>query len=186
MTEKEKMLSGEMYNAMDPELVEGRLNARLLFQRINSISEDKKEERDSLLYKLFGSAGVNLWVEPPFYCDYGSNIYLGDRVFMNYNCCILDVCEVHIGNDTMLGPNVQIYTASHPMEMKKRISGLEFGKDISIGKGVWIGGSAVICPGVKIGDGAVIGAAAVVTKDVPEYTFVAGNPARIIRNLNKE
>ena len=181
MTEKEKMLSGEYYNALYPELSKERLEARLLFQRINATPEDKKDERDKLFYELFGKAGKGLWIEPPFYCDYGKNIFLGERVFMNYNCIILDVNTVTMGNDILIGPNVQIYTASHPMEASARIKGLEFGKAISIGNAVWIGGSAIICPGVTIGDGAVIGAGSVVTKDVPAYSFVAGNPAKLIR-----
>lgn len=114
MTEKERMIAGEMYNPMDPQLSEDRLKARLLFQKINDMRDDIKEKRDVLFYELVGKAGKGLWIEPPFYCDYGYNILLGHTVFMNFNCCILDVAEVHIGDHTMLGPNVQIYTATHP------------------------------------------------------------------------
>lgn len=184
MTEKEKMLGGQMYDPMDPILCEERIAARLKFQHINSIAETDKAKRDILFYELMGSAGKGLWIEPPFYCDYGSNIKLGDHVFMNFNCCILDVMEVKIGNNVMLAPNVQIYTATHPLEAKARNSGREFAKGITIGNDVWIGGGAIICPGVTIGNGVVIGAGAVVTKDVPDDVFVGGNPAKIIKHIN--
>ena len=185
MTEKEKMLSGQMYDPMDPQLCEERLAARTQFQHINTIPEVEKKKRDALFYELMGSAGKGLWIEPPFYCDYGSNITLGDHVFMNFNCCILDVMEVKIGNNVMLAPNVQIYTATHPLEAKARNSGKEFAKAITIGNDVWIGGGAIICPGVTIGNGVVIGAGAVVTKDVPDNVFVGGNPAKIIKQIDQ-
>ncbi len=184
MTEKQKMLAGELYDPMDQELVEDRLRARLLFQEINAINDDGKPGRDKLLYELIGTAGPNLWIEPPFYCDYGYNIHLGKQVFMNFGCCILDVCEVRMGNNVMLGPNVQIYTATHPIEANARNSGREFGKPVSIGNNVWIGGNAVICPGVSIGDNVVIGAGAVVTKNFPEDVFIGGNPAKIIKQID--
>ena len=184
MTEKEKMLSGELYDTKDPQLSAERHRARLLFQQINSMSDDDKEARNKLFYELFGEAGEKLWIEPPFYCDYGSNIKLGKNVFMNFGCCILDVMEVTIGDKTMLAPNVQIYTATHPMNAKERSSGLEFAKPIHIGSEVWIGGGAIICPGVTIGDRVVIGAGAVVTRDVPDDVFIAGNPARVIKQID--
>jgi len=177
------MLAGEMYDPMDPELVKERLEARLEFQEINSMPEDRKQERDELFYALMGAAGEGLYIEPPFYCDYGYNIKLGKDVFMNYNCCILDVMEVTIGNNVMFAPNVQLYTATHPLEAKARNSGREFAKPISIGNDVWIGGGAIVCPGVAIGNGVVIGAGSVVTKDVPDNVFVAGNPARVIKTI---
>lgn len=184
MTEKEKMLSGKLYNASDPQLSSERLKARLLFQKINSIGEEKKDERNKLFYDLFGKAGNSLWIEPPFYCDYGYNITLGDNVFLNFNCCVLDVMEVSIGNNVLIGPNVQIYTATHPINAKERATMLEFAKPIKIGNDVWIGGGAIICPGVTIGDGVVIGAGAVVTKDVRDNVFVAGNPAKEIKKID--
>lgn len=186
MTEKEKMIAGLPYHALDPELVADRERARLLFQQINSMNELEKEERDLLLYELIGTAGEKLWIEPPFYCDYGYNIKLGDSVFMNYNCCILDVCEVEIGDSTLLAPNVQIYTATHPMDAESRIKGVEMAKPIKIGSAVWIGGGAIICPGVTIGDRSVVGAGAVVTRDVPTDVFVAGNPARVIKDIDNK
>lgn len=184
MTEKEKMLNGELYNPLDPVLVEEREQARLLFQKINRLDESKKEERKRLFYDLLGKAGKNLWVEPPFYCDYGYNISVGYNVFMNYNCCILDVMPVTIGNRVMMAPNVQIYTATHPLKAKERNSGKEFAKPITIGDDVWIGGGAIICPGVTIGNGVVIGAGAVVTKDIPDNVLVGGNPAKIIKEID--
>jgi len=173
-----------MYDPMDAQLVADRLKARLGFQEINAIEEDRKEERDRLFYELVGKAGDGLYIEPPFYCDYGYNIKLGQTVFMNFNCCILDVAEVSIGDHAMLGPNVQIYTATHPLEARARNSGREFAKPIRIGNNVWIGGNAVICPGVTIGNNVVIGAGAVVTKDFPNDVFIAGNPAKIIKAID--
>ena len=178
------MLKGELYNAADPELVRERHKARLLFQKINSLVEDSKKERKRLLYQLMPKAGKGLWVEPPFFCDYGYNIQTGKNVFFNFNCCILDVMGVTIGNDVLFGPNVQIYTATHPLEAEARKTWLEFARPIIIGNDVWVGGGAIICPGVSIGNGVVIGAGAVVTKSVPDNVFVGGNPARIIREID--
>ncbi|WNJ17640.1 sugar O-acetyltransferase [Pontibacter sp. G13] len=183
MTEKEKMAAGLMYNPTDPELVEDRLMARLLFQRINAMNDAAASERNALFYELFGSAGANLWIEPPFYCDYGYHITVGENFFMNFNCCILDVAPVTIGDRVMLAPHVQIYTATHPLDPVERSSGKEFAKPITIGNDVWIGGGAIICPGVTIGDAAVIAAGAVVTKDVAPRTVVGGNPAKVIKEI---
>ncbi len=183
MTEKEKMLAGEMYAPNDPELSREREFARLLFQRINTMDETRKSDRVKLCYQLFGSAGKDLYIEPPFFCDYGYNITAGDNVFINYNCCILDVMPVVLGNNVMIAPNVQIYTATHPLEFVARNSGREFAKPITIGNNVWIGGGAIICPGVRIGNGAVIAAGAVVVKDVPENVLVGGNPAKILKQI---
>lgn len=183
-TEKEKMLNGEMYNPYDPELVEERKQARLLFQKFNAIGDENIKERFKVLFELIPNAGKGLFIEPPFFCDYGYNIKAGEHVFMNFNCCILDVMEVTIGDHCMFGPNVQIYTATHPLEAEARNSGREFGKPITIGKNVWIGGNATICPGVTIGDNVVIGAGAVVTKNIPANVFVAGNPAKLIKHID--
>ncbi len=185
MTEKEKMIAGEMYNALDPELAADRERARLLFQQINGMNELEKAERDLLFLELIGEAGESLWIEPPFYCDYGYNISVGDQVFMNYNCCILDVAPVTLGSNVMFAPGVQVLTATHPMGAQERNSGLEYAKPISIGDGVWVGGNAIICPGVTIGDRAVIGAGAVVTRDVEADVFVAGNPAKVIKRIDE-
>ena len=178
------MLSGQLYDPTDPVLSAERQKARIICRQINSMNEEAKEERNKLLLGLLGEADIDLCIEPPFYCDYGYNIKLGRNVFMNFNCCILDVMEVSIGNNVFMGPNVQIYTATHPLEVEARNSMLEFAKPVTIGDDVWIGGGAIICPGVTIGSGAVIGAGAVVTKNVADNLLMGGNPAREIRNIN--
>lgn len=182
-TEKEKMLAGELYNALDSELSKERLRTRLLIKELNDLREDEENKRKRILKDLLPKSRESLWVQPPFYCDYGSNILIGDNVFFNFNCVILDVAQVTIGQRTKIGPNVQIYTATHPMDYQERATGLEFGKAIMIGEDVWIGGSAILCPGVAIGDRTVIGAGSVVTKDIPADVFAAGNPCKIIRKL---
>lgn len=177
------MLAGELYDALDQQLSDERLKARLLIKELNDSREDQVEERKRILKELIPQAGDGLWLQPPFFCDYGYNIKVGDRVFFNFNCVVLDVAAVTIGSRTLFGPNVQIYTATHPMNFKERASGLEFAKPIAIGEDVWIGGSVVVCPGVSIGDRSVIGAGSVVTKDIPADVFAAGNPCRVIRSL---
>ena len=183
-SEKEKMLAGKLYNPNDKELIAERHEARLKFRKINTITNNDTKGTNRLFKELFGKTGKGLFIEPPFYCDYGYNIKLGNQVFMNYNCCILDVVEVNIGNRVMFGPNVQLYTATHPLNAKTRATWLELGKPITIGDDVWIGGGAIVCPGVTIGNGAVIGAGAVVTKDVPDHVLVGGNPAKIIKKID--
>ncbi|WP_423149671.1 sugar O-acetyltransferase [Rubrolithibacter danxiaensis] len=185
-TEKEKMLNGELYDALDPQLSDERVSARLWLKRLNDAREDEVEERVRILKELIPDAGEGLWIQTPFYCDYGYNIEVGEKVFFNFNCVVLDVMKVKIGSRTLFGPNVQIYTATHPLDYKERASGLEYAKPIVIGSDVWVGGSAVICPGVTIGDRAVIGAGSVVTKDIPPDVFAAGNPCKIIRKLDQE
>ncbi|MGQ2984513.1 sugar O-acetyltransferase [Flavobacterium sp.] len=137
----------------------------------------------SALRELIPSAGENLWIEPPFQCDYGYNIEAGDNVYFNFNCVFLDVTKVTIGSRTMFGPNVQIYIAMHPMDTVERASGAEYAKPITIGEDVWVGGSAVICPGVTIGNRSIIGAGNVVTRDIPDDVFAAGNPCRVIKGI---
>jgi maltose O-acetyltransferase len=154
---------------MDPELVAGRERA-----------DERCRAHD--WEALFGRGGASAWMRPPFYCDYGFNIELGERVFFNFNCVVLDVCPVRIGDFTLFGPAVQIYTAMHPLDAAERRR-TEYGKPVAIGRDVWVGGGALILPGVTIGDEAVIGAGAVVTRDVPAKVFAAGNPCRVIRNL---
>jgi len=183
MTEKEKMLSGQLYNPNDKTLIEERHKARIIFQKINCLSDDHKKEKKRLIHELLSNASKGLWIEPPFYCDYGYNIKTGKNVFMNFNCCILDVMEVKIGNNVMLGPNVQIYTATHPIDAKTRNSWFEFAKPVSIGDHVWLGGGVVICPGVNIGNGSVVGAGSVVTKSIPANVVAVGNPARVIKKI---
>ncbi|MEZ6131152.1 MAG: sugar O-acetyltransferase [Planctomycetaceae bacterium] len=184
-SEREKMLAGELYDALDPELVLARERARDLCQDLNAIRERDQETRRRILMELFGSGGDSVWMQPPFFCDYGSNIHLGERVYFNFNCVVLDVCEVRIGDFTFFGPAVQIYTATHPMNAQRRRS-QEFGKPITIGSDVWVGGGAIICPGVTIGSRTVIGAGSVVTRDIPEGVFAVGNPCRVIRQITEE
>lgn len=183
-TEKEKMLAGELYNALDERLSADRLKTRLLLKELNESREDRPETRAKTQASLLPQAGKDLWIQPPFYCDYGYNIKMGERVFFNFNCVVLDVAQVTIGSRTLFGPNVQIYTAMHPMDAAQRAAGLEYAKPITIGDDVWVGGSAVICPGVTIGDRTVIGAGSVVTKDIPADVFAAGNPCRVIRTID--
>jgi maltose O-acetyltransferase len=181
-SERQKMLAGELYNALDPELVTARNRARDLCQALNRSREEDVEERRRILKDLFAAGGDTVWMQPPFYCDYGANIELGERVFFNFNCVVLDVCTVRIGSFTLLGPAVQIYTPLHPLDAELRRRE-EYGKPIEIGADVWVGGGAIILPGVSIGARAVIGAGSVVTRDVPEATFAAGNPCRVIRGI---
>jgi maltose O-acetyltransferase len=184
-TEKQKMIAGEMYNPMDKELMDDRIQARLLLKKLNDTAEDNLQDRSNYQQQLLPNASPDLWLQPPFYCDYGYNITIGERVFFNFNCVVLDVAPVTIGNRTMFGPNVQIYAATHPMNHVERSSGLEYGKPIVIGEDVWVGGSVIICPGVTIGDRSVIGAGSVVTKDIPSDSFAAGNPCRVIRKIEE-
>ncbi|MDP1799683.1 MAG: sugar O-acetyltransferase [Planctomycetaceae bacterium] len=181
-TEKEKMCAGELYDALDPELVAARAHARDLCQILNATREGDLDVRRSLLEQLFGQGGETAWIQPPFFCDYGSNIYLGNRVYFNFNCVVLDVCSVTIGDFTLFGPAVQIYTPMHPLNADLRRK-QEYGKPVEIGSDVWVGGGAIICPGVTIGSKTVIGAGSVVTRDIPPDVFAAGNPCRVIREI---
>ena len=183
-SEMDKMLAGELYDPMDPELVWARDRARDLCQDLNATREAQQQERRRIVRELFGSGGETVWMQPPFFCDYGTNILLGERVFFNFNCVVLDVCRVTIGDYTLFGPAVQVYTATHPMnaELRRR---QESAKAIEIGSDVWVGGGAILCPGVRIGSRAVIGAGSVVTRDIPEGMFAAGNPCRVIREITE-
>ena len=183
-TEREKMVAGELYNPLDRDLVAGRERVRDLLQALNATREAQQEERRRILKDLFATGGDSVWMQPPFYCDYGVNIELGERVFFNFNCIVLDVCPVRIGDFTLFGPAVQIYTPMHPMNAALRRA-QEFGKPVEIGSDVWVGGGAVILPGVRIGAKAVIGAGSVVTRDIPERVFAAGNPCRVIRDIDE-
>jgi maltose O-acetyltransferase len=181
-TELEKMLAGELYDPLDPFLVSARHRARDLCQDLNATRETDQEQRRRLLMELLGAGGDDVWMQPPFYCDYGTNIFLGKKCFFNFNCVVLDVCRVQIGDHTLFGPAVQLYTALHPMNAVLRRT-QEFGKPITIGSDVWMGGCTVVCPGVTIGSRSVIGAGSVVTRDIPEGVFAAGNPCRVIREI---
>ena len=181
-TEKEKMLAGDFYNPLDPQLIAERQRARDLCKRLNDSREDENAERTNILAALFGKE-TDVWMQPPFFCDYGTNILLGKNVFFNFNCVVLDVARVRIGDHVLLGPSVQIYTAAHPLDASERRRGLELGKAVDIGSDVWIGGGAIVCPGVTIGEKSIIGAGSVVTRHIPASVIAAGNPARVIRSL---
>lgn len=182
-TEKEKMLAGELYLAFGEELLGERLAARRLCREFNGIPEEQVEERRAVLGRLFGTSDATTYVESSFKCDYGYNIHVGANFYANFDLIILDVCKVTIGKNCMIGPRVSIYTAGHPLDAETRISGLEFGSPVAIGDNVWIGGNAVINPGVNIGNNVVIASGAVVTKDVPDNVVVAGVPAKVVRTL---
>ncbi len=182
-SEKGKMLNGEIYDASDPELVAERERARELTRQYNRTGATDYERRDELLQELFGSVGDEFLIEPPFRCDYGYNIHVGESFYANFGCVVLDVCRVTIGRNCMLGPGVHIYTATHPLDATERTSGDEYGKSVTIGDDVWVGGRAVLNPGITVGDGAVIGSGAVVTDDVPSDVVVQGNPATVVREL---
>jgi maltose O-acetyltransferase len=182
-SEKEKMLAGESYNCLDPDLIAERRQTKDLLRLYNLTAA--VPEQQTMLQQLLGHIGHNSIIEPPFYCSYGQNIHIGDQVYLNVLCTIVDCNEVHIGHDVMIGPGVQIYTAAHHLQAESRIQGLEVAKPIVIEDNVWIGGSAILLPGVTIGRNAVVGAGAVVTRSVPANTVVAGNPARVIREIQQ-
>jgi maltose O-acetyltransferase len=182
LSARDRMLAGEPYDPLDPELVAARVRARDLCMALNTSREAEAETRRGILRELFAAGGDSVWMQPPFYCDYGANIELGERVFFNFNCVVLDVCRVRIGAYSLFGPAVQIYTAMHPLDAAlRRVE--ESGRPVEIGSDVWVGGGAIILPGVRIGARAVIGAGSVVTRDVPEGVLAAGNPCRVIREI---
>jgi maltose O-acetyltransferase len=183
-TERHKMLAGELYDPLDPELVAARARARDLCQDLNATRESDDTRRRGILRDLLGAGGDTVWMQPPFYCDYGSNIELGERVFFNFNCVLLDVCRIRIGDFSLFGPAVQVYTPLHPLNAMQRRRE-EYGKPIDIGSDVWVGGGAIILGGVTIGSRAVIGAGSVVTRDIPDGVFAAGNPCRVIRTITE-
>jgi maltose O-acetyltransferase len=178
-TEKEKMLAGELYDAGDPELQADIAAAQAWLARFNGLLGAPSAERMAVLAERLGALGERTEVRPPFHCDYGFNIHLGAGVFLNFNCVILDVTEVTVGDATQIGPGVQILAADHPRDPIERAKGLEFGRPVHIGRNVWIGGGAILLPGVTVGDDALIGAGSVVTRDVPAGATVVGNPARV-------
>ena len=183
MTEKEKMLAGEMYNPMDQTLKNDRENAHKLCYQLNQLPPSEKKRKKEILKKLFNT-DQRCYIESDFKCDYGYNISFGENFYVNFDCVILDVNKVIFGDNVMIAPKVQIYTATHPLNPDRRNSGRELGYPITIGNNVWIGGGAIICPGVSIGDNAVIAAGAVVTKNVESNVLVGGNPAKVIKKID--
>lgn len=181
-TEKDKMLAGEIYNATDTELAKGRQYARDLSYELNMTKPSDTEKRETIIDKLL-IIKKPYHIESNFNCDYGYNIEIGKNFFANFNCTILDVCKVVIGDNVLFGPHVQVYTAMHPTDPTERLEGIEFAKPIKIGNNVWIGGGAVIFPGVTIGNNVTIGSGSVVTKDIPENTVAVGNPCKVIRSV---
>jgi maltose O-acetyltransferase len=183
-TEKEKMLDGEIYFANDKILVSERTFAKKLLHKLNVTEYLMNGNSRNILRQLMPNAHKRLYIEPPFHCDYGYNIYSGENVYFNVNCVVLDAMKVTIGDHVFFGPSVQIYTATHPLDAIERRK-VEFSKPVSIGNDCWIGGNSVILPGVTIGNGCVIGAGSVVTKNIPDNSLAVGNPAKVIRELNK-
>src|ERR1700761_808961 len=184
-TEREKMLAGELYDALDAELVKERDRVRDLCQTLNASREGQRELRRELLLKIFGKGGDTVWIQPPFFCDYGANIELGERVFFNFNCTLLDVCKITIGDYSQFGSGVQILTPLHPLNAALRRK-QEYGAPVTIGADVWVGSGAIILPGVKIGARTVIGAGSVVSRSLPDDALAVGNPCRVVRQIDRD
>jgi maltose O-acetyltransferase len=182
-SEKEKMLSGELYYASDTELLVLRAKARTLLSEYNLTPYEQTQERRFILEKLLGGFTGPIDIQAPFYCDYGFNIFAGENLYMNFNCVILDCARVTFGKNVFLGPNVQIYTASHPLQALTRSKGLESARPIHIGDNVWLGGGAIVLPGVSIGNNTTIGAGSVVTKNIPDNVLAVGNPCKVVREI---
>ncbi|WP_283401796.1 maltose acetyltransferase domain-containing protein [Halorubrum sp. DM2] len=181
--EKERMLAGEAYDPTDPELAADRRRASDRCRRYNATAATEVDRRERLLSELFGEVRGDAVVEPPFRCDYGYNVGVGDGFFANYGCVFLDAAPIAFGENCLLGPGVHVYTPTHPIDPDERATGEEFGEPVTVGDDVWVGGRAVITPGVEVGDGAVVAAGAVVVDDVPARTVVSGNPAEEIRRV---
>lgn len=180
------MLASEPYRAMGNELFLERQHAKTELHAYNSLAPAKVRERNQILKKLLGSTGSRFFIEPPFHCDYGYNIQLGENFYANYNCTILDGAKVSIGDNVMFGPNVNLYTAGHPIHFEPRNEGWEYALPIVIGANVWVGGNTVINPGITIGENTVIGSGSVITKDIPANVIAVGNPCRVLRPITDE
>jgi maltose O-acetyltransferase len=180
---KERMLRGELYLADDPELAADSARAQALLDRYNLTLYTERDERDRLLRELLGEVGEGVVVKPPFRCDYGLHVAIGAQTFVNYGCVMLDVVPIRIGAACQIASNVQLLAATHPLDPTPRREGWEYGRPITIGDNVWLGGGVIVCPGVTIGDDTVVGAGAVVTRDLPAGVVAVGNPARVLRDL---
>lgn len=184
MTEKEKMLNGLPFNAMDKELLKERQQNKELFFEFNTLPPSKGKNKQLILKTALGSMGKGCYLENPFKCDYGYNIHLSNQVFINFDCIMLDGASIHIGEKTLIGPKVQLLTSTHPTDTQLRLKGLSYAKPIKIGKGVWIGAGAIILPGIEIGDYSIIGAGSIVTQNIPANCTAVGNPCKMISNKN--
>ncbi len=186
MTQKDRMLKGLPYKAWLDELPEERMENKKKIYAYNHCLPDEDEKIDKLIRDIIGKAGVNIHIEAPFHCDYGKNIEIGDNFFANYNCTILDVGKVIIGDNVQFAPNVSLYTAGHPIHPDSRNSGYEYGIGITIGNNVWLGGNVVVNPGIHIGNNVVIGSGSVISKDIPDNVIAVGNPCKVIRQITEE
>ena len=183
MSEWDKMQRHEIYDDFDADLFDRRVEAKKLFKEFNKTTDDEVEKRQEIMKKLFKKVGERVYMEPNFTCEFGKNISLGNDLYINFGCTMLDCGQITIGNNTLLGPNVSLYSANHSLDAEERIAGALIPKPINIGKRVWIGGGSIILGGVTIGDDSVIGAGSVVTKDIPSGVIAAGNPCKVIREI---
>ncbi len=185
-SEWEKLQDGEIYNDFDQDLFNRRVQAKKLFRAYNRLADEAVEQRNDIMKQLFKSVGRNVWIEPDFRCEFGKNISIGDDVYINFGCIILDCGMVSIGNQVLIGPNVGLYNANHALDAQERMEGALIPGKISIGNRVWIGGGSIILSGVTIGDDAVIGAGSVVTHDIPSGVVAVGNPCRVLREVTEK
>lgn len=183
MTDWEKLLSGQIYNDFSDDLFQRRRTAKKLYSAYNKTEDDQLKERENILSSLLNSIGSKVWIEQDFRCEFGKNISIGDNVYINYGCIILDCAQITIGDDTLLGPNVGIYAANHAIDVEERVKGGCYGKPIHIGNRVWIGGDSKLLAGVTIGDESIIGAGSVVTKSIPSGVIAVGNPCKVLRKI---
>lgn len=186
MTEWERMQKGLVYNDFDQDLFNKRVEAKKLFKAYNKTDDEEIDLRNKIMKQLFKNVGENVWIEPDFRCEFGKNITIGDNVYINFGCIILDCSEVTIGSHTLLGPNIGLYAANHSTDAPERINGGCYGKPIHIGNNVWLGGDVKVLQGVTIGDNTIIGAGSIVTKDIPDNVIAVGNPCKVIRKITEE
>ncbi len=185
-TDWEKMQAGEMYNDFDQDLFNRRVEAKKLFRAYNRLADDEVDERRDIMHRLFHSVGENVWIEPDFRCEFGKNITIGNDVYINFGCVILDCGHVTIGNNTLIGPNVGLFSGNHTTDPEERAAGGLIPKPITIGNRVWLCGNVTVVPGVTIGDDTIVGAGSVVTHDIPSGVIAAGNPCRVLRKISAE